>query len=89
MKREAFKMFLKPGFEKEIEAALPNADVIDADMTDAPALYKKYYPTEKWVYPYCIVFTPSGERIGAFTARGAQRDNFISEVEKLCPGCKP
>lgn len=79
----------KPGFEADVEKSLPNADVIDADMTDAPALYKKYYPTEKWVYPYVIVFTPSGERIGAFTARGAARDNFVGEVEKLCPGCKP
>ena len=52
----------KPGFEAEIEKTLLNADVIDADMTDAPKLYKKYYPTEKWVYPYVIVFTPSGER---------------------------
>jgi hypothetical protein len=71
----------KPGFEAEVEKALPGADVIDADMTENPKLYR--------VYPYVIVFTPSGERIGAFTARGALRDNFIAEVEKLCPGCKP
>ena len=79
----------KPGFEAEVEKALPGADVIDADMTEQPKLYRKYFPTEKWVYPYVIVFTPSGERIGAFTARGEQAKNFIAEVEKLCPGCKP
>ena len=79
----------KPGFEAEVEKALPGADVIDADMTEQPKLYRKYFPTEKWGYPYVIVFTPSGERIGAFTARGEAAKNFISEVEKLCPGCKP
>lgn len=79
----------EPGFEAKVEAALPEADVIDADLTDSPALYRKYFPTEKWVYPYVIVFDKQGKRIGAFTARGDAKANFIGEVEKICPDCRP
>jgi hypothetical protein len=35
------------------------------------------------------VFDKSGNRLGAFAVRGEAAKNFIAEVEKLCPDCKP
>ena len=79
----------KPTFEADVEKSLPEGDVIDADLTDNPALYKKYLPAEQFVYPYCIIFDAQGKRVGAFTARGVDTAGFIAKVSELCPECAP
>jgi hypothetical protein len=79
----------QPTFEADVEKVLPDADVIDADLTDNPALYKKYLPKEQFVYPYCIIFDAQGKRVGAFTARGVDTAGFTAKVSELCPECAP
>jgi len=76
-----------PGFEADVENALPEADVVDADLTDNPALYKKYSSAEVSVYPYAIVFGKDGKRIGAFIARGVDAAGFAAKVAEICPEC--
>lgn len=81
----------QPAFEADVEKALPDADVVDADMTDNPKLYSKYFPSESFVYPYAIVFDAAGKRVGAFTARGVDAAGFAAKVSEICKSgtCKP
>lgn len=81
----------KPTFEADVEKAMPSADVIDADLTDNPKLYSKYFPSEKFVYPYAIVFNTAGKRVGAFTARGVDAAGFAAKVSDICTSnnCTP
>jgi len=79
----------KPTFESDVEKALPTVDVVDADLTDNPKLYSKYLPSEKFVYPYAIVFDTAGKRVGAFTARGVDAASFAAKVSEICTSCKP
>lgn len=76
-------------FEKDVEDALPAVDVIDADLTESPKLYAKYFAKDCKAYPYCVIFDASGNRVGAFLARNMDTKGFAAAVEANCVGCKP
>ena len=77
----------QPGFEESVEQALPQVDVIDADLRDAPALYAKYRPKGSFSYPLAQVYGADGKMIGSFVARGMNVEQFKAKVAEICPGC--
>lgn len=80
------KLWAQP-LESTVEAALPGADVIDADKSAAPALYALYRPKTGFAYPLARVFGPDGRHRGDFSARGLTPAAFAAKVRALCPEC--
>ena len=77
----------QPGFEESVEQAMPQVDVIDADLRDAPALYDKYRPKGSFSYPLAQVYGADGRLLGSFAARGMDAGQFKAKVAEICPGC--
>ena len=77
----------QPGFEESVEQAMPQVDVIDADLRDAPALYDKYRPKGSFSYPLAQVYGADGKLLGSFAARGMDAGQFKAKVVEICPGC--
>jgi hypothetical protein len=77
----------QPGFEESVEKAMPQVDVIDADLRDAPSLYNKYRPKESFTYPLAQVYGADGRLLGSFGARGMNVEQFTAKVVEICPGC--
>jgi hypothetical protein len=77
----------QPGFEESVEKAMPQVDVIDADLRDAPALYGKYRPKGSFSYPLAQVYGADGKMIGSFVARGMNVEQFKAKVVEICHGC--
>lgn len=77
----------RPGFEESVETAMPQADVVDADLGDAPALYGKYRPEGSFLYPLAQVYGPDGKLLGSFVARGMDVEQFKAKVAGICPAC--
>lgn len=79
----------KGTFESDVESALLNADVVDADLGDNPKLYSKYFTKEVTLYPWALIFDTNGKQIGSFAVRNMSTVQFVEKVEAICPACKP
>ena len=77
----------QPGFEESVETAMPQVDVVDADLIDGPALYSKYRPKGSFLYPLAQVYGADGKLIGSFVARGMNVEQFTAKVREICPDC--
>ena len=77
----------QPGFEESVEKAMPQVDVIDADLIDGPALYSKYRPKGSFLYPLAQVYGADGKLLGSFVARGMGVEQFTAKIAEICPDC--
>jgi hypothetical protein len=77
----------QPGFEESVEKAMPQVDVIDADLRDGTALYDKYRPKGSFLYPLAQVYGADGKLLGSFVARGMGVEQFTAKVAEICPDC--
>ena len=77
----------QPGFEESVEKAMPQVDVIDADLRDGTALYDKYRPKGSFSYPLAQVYGADGRLLGSFVARGMNVEQFKAKVAEICPEC--
>jgi len=77
----------QPGFEESVETAMPQVDVVDADLIDGTALYNKYRPKGSFLYPLAQVYGADGKMIGSFVARGMDVEQFTAKVAEVCPDC--
>lgn len=70
-----------------LSAALCNASVIDADMTDNPSAYNSMRPKSAFSYPLAVVYDAAGKLAGQFDAKGLSQAQIAEKVKALVPAC--
>lgn len=70
-----------------IKTILTGADVVDADLTESAATYRKYRPSGGFQWPTCVILDDNGKSIGQFVARNMTVASFTKKVLGICPSC--